>query len=123
MHYCGDKTISDFFIGKNDSIIQLFNHLINKFQEIGIVKPHATKSMIALVADKRFAYIIKIGKVFIDVVFPFKTPFENNLCFRKIAAVPGSNDYNHHLRLYLPEDVNEEVMEYMKKAYANGKNL
>lgn len=123
IHYCGDRTVNDFLEGKNDATIRLFNHFICKFQELGQVKPQATKSMIVLVADKRFAYIIKIGKEFIDIVLPFKTPYEDNLCFRKIALVPGSDDYNHHLRIYLPEDINEEVIDYMKKAYANGKNI
>lgn len=123
IHYCGDKMVSDFLIGKNEGVIHLFQHFILRYQEIGAVKLQATKSMIAIIGDKRFAYIIKIGKDFIDIVFPFKKPFEDNLCFRKIAPVPGSTDYNYHLRLYYPEDINEEVLNYMKLAYADGKSI
>lgn len=123
IHYCGDNTVNDFLMGKNEGIIHLFNHFMARYQEIGEVKAQATKSMIALVADQRFTYVIKIGKDFIDIVFPFKEAFEDNLCFRKIAPVPGSNDFNHHLRLYYLEDINEEVLYYMKKAYANGKSI
>ncbi|KQC01608.1 hypothetical protein AQF98_07000 [Pedobacter sp. Hv1] len=123
MHYCGDKTVNDFLIGKNEEVIDLFNHFILRYREIGEIKLQATKSMIAIMADQRFAYIIKIGKDFIDIVLPFKKPFEDNLCFRKIALVPGSTDYNHHLRLYYPDDINEEVFDYMKLAYANGKSI
>lgn len=79
--------------------------------------------MIAIASDHRFAYIISFGKTFVDVVLPFKEPFEENLCFRKIALVPGSKDYNHHLRIMYPDDINEEVFGYLQKAYANGKNL
>lgn len=123
IHYCGNNTIGDFLNGKSDTTVDLFHHFILKYKEIGDIKLQATKSMIAIVADKRFAYIIKLGKDFIDIVLPFKEPFEDNYCFRKIALVPGSNDYNHHLRLCLPEDINEEVLAYMKKAYLNGKNV
>lgn len=123
LHYCGDQSVGDFLLNKNEEVIKLFNHFVSCYQEIGPIQVRATKSMIALVADKRFAYIIKIGKNFIDIVFPFKEPFTNNLCFTKIAAVPGSNDFNHHLRLYHLADINEEVLAYMKKAYANGKNI
>ncbi|WP_162618694.1 hypothetical protein [Pedobacter yulinensis] len=42
-------------------------------------------------------------------------------CFRKIAQVPGTSDYNHHLRLLSADDLNEEVRTYLQKAYANGK--
>ncbi|TKC12383.1 hypothetical protein FA048_01830 [Pedobacter polaris] len=123
IHYCGDKAVSDFLVGKTAIAIHLFDHLISKFEEIGPVKLQATKSMIVISADVKFAYIITLGKTFVDVVFPFKELFDDNLCFRKMALVPGSNDYNHHLRIMIPDDINEEVFNYMKKVYANGKNL
>ena len=122
-HYCGDKTVGDFLIGKSDVSLVLFDTLISKLEEFGPVKLHATKSMIVISAKIRFAYIINLGKTFIDVVLPFKALYEENLCFRKVALVPGSNDYNHHLRLMYSEDINQEVIHYLKKAYENGKNL
>ncbi len=123
IHYCGDQTVNDFLAGKTEVSLSLFDHLLTKLEEIGSIKLFATKSMIAIAAAQRFAYIINIGKAFIDVVLVFKEPYEENYCFRKIAQVPGTNDYNHHLRIMYPEDINEEVMEYLKKAYENGKNL
>jgi len=76
--------------------------------------------MIAFAADRKFAYVIQLGKNFIDVVFPFNQPYTDNLCFNKIKQVPGTNDYNHHLRIYLPQDINDEVRHYMRIAYQNG---
>jgi hypothetical protein len=122
-HYCGNRTIADFLSGKNENMIALFDHFIAKYTEIGPVKLHATKAMIALGNEQRFAYIIQIGKSFIDVVFPFDEAFEDNFCFKKIALVPGSHTYNHHLRLMFVEDINEEVLTYMQKAYDIGKNI
>ena len=123
VHYCGDKAISDFLVGKTDIAVELFDHLISKFNEIGLVNIYATKSMIVIVRETRFAYVINLGKTFIDVVLPFKESYDNNLCFRKIALVPGSNDYNHHLRIMHTADFNEEVFGYLKKAYENGKDI
>jgi len=122
-HYCGAQNIDDFLIGKTDYTVTLFEHLVAKFEEIGPISLHATKSMIVFSRDKGFAYVINLGKNFVDVVLPFKEPYVDNLCFRKIALVPRSTDYNHHLRIIMPEDINEEVFDYMKKAYAYGKNL
>ena len=122
-HFCGDKTVGDFLMGKSDNSLDLFDHFILKLEEIGPIKLYATKSMIVVTADIGFAYIVNLGKSFVDVVLPFKELHEDNLCFRKIALVPGSNDYNHHLRIMYKEDINEEVFEFMKKAYANGKNV
>ena len=77
--------------------------------------------MISIGARTRFAYVIQLGKNFVDVVFPFKQAYIDNLCFNKIKPVPGSDDYNHHLRIYFKEDINEEVRMYMKMAFENGR--
>lgn len=70
---------------------------------------------------KRIAWITHIGKNFIHVVFPFTQPYPNNLCFIKIAQVPGDNkQFNHHFRMLHKEDINEEVKHYMKLTYDNG---
>ncbi len=122
-HYCCDQNVSDFLAGKSDFALTLLDKLVEKFEEIGPVKLHATKSMIVFAAPIRFAYIIQVGKTFIDMVLPFKEVYDDNLCFRKIALVPGTDDYNHHLRLMYVEDLNEEVVGYLKKAYANGKTI
>ncbi|CAN5846394.1 hypothetical protein BH11BAC4_BH11BAC4_12030 [soil metagenome] len=88
---------------------------------MGNLSVHPTKSMIAIAAKTKFAYIIQLGKNFVDIVFSFKQAYHDNLCFTKIKSVPGSNDFNHHFRMYFKEDINEEVKYYMKLAfdYAN----
>ena len=75
--------------------------------------------MIGVANDhKRIAWITQLGKNFVHVVFPFKVQHEDNLCFQKIAQVPGdSKQFNHHFRMYQTEDVNEEVIGYMKKLF------
>jgi hypothetical protein len=115
-----DHNLSDFLNGKSHHTLDLFDHLINEYRQIGEVSIHPAKSMISISARKKFAYIIQLGKNFIDVVFPFKQAYNDNLCFHKIKPVPGSDDYNHHLRIYFKDDINEEVRKYMKMAYERG---
>lgn len=122
-HYCANKNVSDFLAGKTDVALTIFDHLIAKLQEIGPIKLHATKAMLVISSDLAFAYIITLGKSFVDVVLPFDAPYNDNLCFRKVGLVPGTSNYNHHLRLMNVDDFNEEVIHYLTKAYANGKNL
>ena len=122
VHSCGDKSLDDFLNGKSPHTVGLFYNFVDQYRKIGEITIHPTKSMISIAARTRFAYIIQLGKNFIDVVFPFKQPFEDNLCFNKIKQVPGSGDYNHHLRLYFNEDINEEVLKHMKLAYENSLN-
>ncbi len=119
VHSCGEKGLSDFLNGKTQHTINLFYQLAHEFGQIGKITVHPTKSMISFAANKRFAYVIQLGKNFIDVVFPFKQRYDDNLCFNKIKQVPGTADYNHHLRLYNAEDLNDEVKKFMEIAFKN----
>lgn len=114
-----DKTIADFLSGKTQHTIDLFNHFTDVYNSIGLIELHAAKTMIGISnGHKRIAWITQLGKNFMHVIFPFKEPYYDNLCFIKIAQVPGDNkQFNHHFRMLHTSDINEEVMHYMKLAY------
>ena len=95
----------------------LFEHFLSEFEKIGDISVGATKTMIGISnAHKRIVWVTQLGKNFIHVVFPLREPYYDNMCFQKVAQVPGSNQFNHHLRILQPEDINEEVLGYMRKA-------
>jgi hypothetical protein len=112
----------DFLIGKTEEAIGLFNIFKDEFRKVGKVELHAAKTMIGVATSrKRIAYITQIGKNFIHVVFPFDKPYENSLCFHKVVQVPGkTKQFNHHFRMYAAEDLNREVIEFMRLAYEEG---
>ncbi|WP_295720931.1 DUF5655 domain-containing protein [Mucilaginibacter sp.] len=116
VHSCRERNLSDFLQGKSAHTVELFDHLINEYLQMAPIKVYPTKSMIALGLRTNFAYVTQLGKNFIDVVFPFKEIYADNLCFTKIKTVPGTNDHNHYFRMYFKEDINEEVRGYMRKA-------
>ena len=116
-HSCKDKSLQEFLNGKSPHTRALFDYFIEQYKTLGNISVHPTKSMIAIGARTRFAYITQLGKNFIDVVFPFKQSYDDNLCFIKIKPVPGSDDYNHYFRMCFKEDLNEEIRKYMKLAY------
>ena len=113
------KNVSVFLNGKSEHTFMLFDHFIKQFQRIGSITIEPTKTMIGISnAHKRIAWVTQLGKNFIHVVFPFKHLYEDNLCFHKMGQVPGSTtQYNHHLRIYFKEDINTEVLKFMKMAY------
>ena len=76
--------------------------------------------MIGFAAKTRITYVTRLGKNFVDIVFPFSKPYHDNLCFHKIAQVPGQQQFNHHFRMCSEEDINEEVLHFMKLAYEAG---
>ena len=112
------KTIADFLSGKPQHVIELYDHFINSFTTIGLIKAEATKTMIGISNDhKRIAWVTQIGKSFIHIVFPFRQPYYDNLCFTKVGQIPGTQQFNHHFRMLYTTDINEEVMHFMKLAY------
>jgi hypothetical protein len=113
-----DPTIQEFLSGKSEQTIELFNHFVNEFLKIGKVTLHPAKTMIGVATPrKRIAWITQLGKNFIHIVIPFEKPYVENLCFQKIAQVPGdAMQFNHHLRIYSKDDLNEEVKQFMRVA-------
>jgi len=114
-----ERDLSDFLNGKTEYTIELFRFFVSECDKISCVQLRVLKSMIAMDAPKTFAYVVQFGKNFIHIVIPFSQAFNDNLCFSKIAQVPGTNQFNHHLRIYFKDDVNEEVKSFIKLAVSN----
>lgn len=109
--------LSKFLHGKSPHTLDLFNHFITEFKKMGPITLEPTKTMIAVDnGQKRIAWVSQLGKNFIHVVFPFKQLYEDQLCFQKAAQVPGSRQFNHHLRVLNKEDINKEVKKFMTLA-------
>ncbi|QMU27765.1 DUF5655 domain-containing protein [Adhaeribacter radiodurans] len=118
----GVRTIEEFLANKSTHTRDLFYYFVQHYQLLCPVDIRPAKTMIGIATHrKRIAYITQLGKNFIHVYFPFPQPYPDNLCFQKIAQVPGDDkQFNHHLRLYDKEDLNEEVREFMSLAYQLG---
>lgn len=115
------KAVQEFLEGKSAHTLALFHHFTAEFKKAGPVTLQPAKTMIGVAtARKRVAYITRLGRNFIHVVFPFEKPYSDNLCFQKIAQVPGQQQFNHHFRMLEKEDVNEEVRRFMRLAVEQG---
>lgn len=113
---------NDFLKGKSEYTLALYDHFISEFKKIGKIEIESTKTMIGISnANKRIAWITQLGKNFIHVVLPFKQAYTDNLCFQKVGEVPGQNQVNHHLRILYKEDINKEVLKFMKMAFKEEK--
>src|SRR6187399_2207977 len=88
-HSCNEKSLQDFLRGKSEHTISLFWHFIKEYNKIAPITFHPTKTMIGISSVKRIAWITRLGKNFMDVSFPFNQRYDDNLCFHKIAQVPG----------------------------------
>lgn len=113
-----NKTVENFLTGKPEHTRLLFHHFVNEFQKLGVITLQPAKTMIGVGNDKkRIAWITQLGKNFIHIIFPFHKAYADNLCFQKIAKVPGDIiQFNHHFRMLYPDDIDEEIITFMRKA-------
>lgn len=109
-----ETTVTSFFERKPETTRKLYDAFIQAFQQQGDIIVIPAKTMIGISNGRKRVVYVQVGKHFIHATFIFKTAYEENLCFQKIAKVPEQNQYNHHLRLYGLDDINEEVMAFMK---------
>ena len=116
-----ENSLHKFLDGRSAITIELFQHFIEEFKKVGPITLHPAKTMIGIATPrKRIAYIIQLGKNFIHVVFPFTEAHSDNLCFQKIAKVPGAKQFNHHFRMMAKDDINAEVKRFMRMAVERG---
>jgi hypothetical protein len=113
------KELSEFLKGKSEHTVGLFWAFIEAYREIGNISIEPAKTMIGIKTTKRIAYITRLGKDFMDVCFMFDQPYNDNLCFHKIAQVPGAQQYNHYFRMMNKMDLNKEIKTYMKRAISH----
>jgi hypothetical protein len=111
--------LEEFLQVKSETTRNLLDAFIAHYETIAPVTLHSAKTMIGISnGNRRIAWITQLGKNFVHVVFPFRQPYGDNLCFQKIAQVPGDDQqFNHHLRLFAPEDLNAEVLAFMQLAW------
>jgi len=112
-----DPAVKSFIAGKSATTLALLDYFLKQYEQLNEqIYLYPTKSMLGIgISDRRVAWVTQLGKSFVHIVFPFNKAYTDNLCFQKIAPVPGDpHQVNHHFRMLLPEDVNEEVLQFMR---------
>jgi hypothetical protein len=119
-HSCNERSVNDFLKGKREVTIGLFYHFIDEYRKLGPFVLHPARTRIAFAARVRFGYIHRLGKDFVDIVLTFDRPHTDNLCFYRIGEVPGGKVFQHYLRIYRTDDINDEVKKFMRMALEAG---
>ncbi|HMG14460.1 MAG TPA: DUF5655 domain-containing protein [Saprospiraceae bacterium] len=118
-HSCVNYTVDDFLKNKSAKSIELFQAFLNAYTKIGHYELHPVKTRVALLTLMRFCSINKIGQDYIDGHLVLVEPYPDTLCFYKIDNL-ANRFYVHHFRIMSIDDINEELIVYMKKAYDVG---
>ena len=116
-HSCGDYSLDAHFEGKALPVRQAFDKLLALIQQCGPVTVIPQKTRIAIQARVRFAGGVARKTTFDAALW--LTRRAEHRCLRRVEAF-GPNSYGLHFRLTGPADVDEELAELVREAYAVG---
>lgn len=113
-------TTDEFFKGYEDSR-QIFESLRSAIGKFGSVQLRVTKSQVAFCREKAFAWTWIPGKYLRGQTAPLVL----TLVFRSRNASPRWKEiveprpgwYTHHLELYRLEDIDDEVLGWLREAW------
>ena len=112
-HSCQVVPLDRHFEGR-EALRPVFDALVAAAQQNGPVTVNATKSRITLQAEMRFAAVEpRRARLKAHVVLGRRRESPR---FTKVEHLPPAY-YVHHFELARPEDVDDEVREWLKEAY------
>jgi hypothetical protein len=114
-------TLDEYFNGQ-DLSRQIYEALYARVKEISPVEIRVTKSQVAFIHGKAFAWAWMPGKYlkgkFAPLVLTLVFPYRNASTRWKEIVEPSPENFTHHLELYSPSDVDEQVVVWLQEAMA-----
>jgi hypothetical protein len=113
-------TVDEYFEGQALSR-QLFDVLERMVREIGPTEIRVTKSQVAFVGRKAFAWAwmpgIYLKRKVAPLVLTLPLPYRDGSLRWKQIVEPTPGNYIHHLELYSLADIDEQVSEWLQRAW------
>ena len=116
-HSCGRYSLGDHFKGKDPIVRQLFSRFRALVQKCGPVTVYAQKTRIVFQTRARFTGVAT-RKHWLDAAVWLKRRLEHPRFYRIELIPPG--DYIHRLRLTKPSDIDRDLENVLREAYAVG---
>ncbi len=116
-HSCGRYSLEQHFSGKEPIVRQLYDRLLNTLQVIGSVTAHPVKTRIVFQAEVQFAAAV-IHKDWLEGYFWLRRQATHPRIQRVEMGI--FRDYGHIFRLSQPDDLDEDLVDLLREAYAIG---
>lgn len=116
-HSCGPYSLEQHFSGKGPIVRQLYDRLLETLQEIGAVTVHPVKTRIVFQAEVQFAAAV-IHKDWLEGYFWLRRQAIHPRIKRIEMGI--FRDYGHIFRLSQPDDLDEDLVNLLREAYAIG---
>jgi hypothetical protein len=112
--------VEEFFAGKDESQ-ELYDTVRREVETLGEVSARVTKSQIAFSRGRSFAWVWMPGRYLRGRVAPLvlsvSLPWLDGSPRWKEVVEPAPGRYMHHLELYDPAEVDEEVRGWLRSAW------
>jgi hypothetical protein len=109
------------FFGEHAESKLIFDEVWRTASSLGPLELRVTKSQVALVRDKPFAWVwipamyLRRDSALLVLTFSFREPRPWSRWKEIYEAAPRR--FTHHLELWSPEDVDEEVRAWLQEAW------
>lgn len=117
-HSCVSHSIKNHFRGKPEYLRRIFDRLVARLRRLGAVRVDAVKSSINLASKSHFG-AVRVLKNSLNLGFLLDRKVESQRILRTEKV--GERRFGHSVKLSRLEDVDEQLMEWMKEAYSLSK--
>src|SRR5262245_60334656 len=116
-HSCGRYELADHFVNRPIELRKTFDRYVEVAQSYGPVTVYSQKTRIVIQGRVRFAGAV-VRKNWLDASMWLKREVKHRRLVRTENF--GPLGYGCHFRLCKPEDIDRDLIEFMKEAYAIG---
>lgn len=118
-HSCGRLTPEEWLAGRGPHATALWSRLVEVMSTIGPFELHATKSRISFMVRVRFAGVSALSDRGMSLTFWLKEHITSPR-FAKVEHV-GRRDWIYRVRIATPEELDDEITEWLRRAYDVGR--
>ncbi len=115
-HSCVSMTVNDLLEGKPKSVEKTLKKLIKEVKELGDVNVDVVKTGINLGGRSHFGMVF-VQRSGVKLEFALERKIDNPR-FAKVWPEPMSGMFAHRVRLTEEEDVDEQLLDWLKEAYS-----
>jgi hypothetical protein len=116
-HACGDHTVEKFLEGKGPKARALFGRFVELIGACGPFEYAPAKTRVAFMVRVRFAGVSNLSERGMTCAFGLRRRLESAR-IRKVELY--GSWYGHYLRITAPEELDDEVLGWLREAYAVG---
>lgn len=113
-HSCVRYSVGDHFAGKPPVVKNIFDRLQAELEAVGPVRITAVKTSINIAGAANFA-VLHVQQGGIKLEFTYDRPIESERIIR--TQHPWESIFVHWVRLASPEDVDEQLIEWLRHSY------